>query len=143
MEELCLVDGDLLIDQPQLHHQHDDDGAVDTIPFLLPGSWSKGGVHGGPVHDLVSRVGLENVEEGPELLLQWVGRPGVLVAQGDVDGDGGVPQVNLNQDPVIGILVGSIVQVDAQWEKILHFSRTFSSKPILSKHLSKLSQRLS
>ena len=43
MEELRLadgelVDGDLLIDQPQLHHQDDDDGTVDAIPFLLPGS---------------------------------------------------------------------------------------------------------
>ena len=122
MEELHLADGelvegDLLVNQPQLHYQGDDDGAVDRIPFLLPRSWREGRVDGGPVHDLPPCVVLKSVEECPELLDQQVCRPGELVAQRVEDGDGGVPQVYLNQDPVIGILVGSCVAVDAQWEK--------------------------
>ena len=57
MEELHLADGelvegDLLVNQPQLHYQGDNDGAVDRIPFLLPRSWREGRVDGGPVHDL-------------------------------------------------------------------------------------------
>ena len=102
MEELHLADGelvpgDLLINQPQLHNQGDDDGAVDRIPFLLPRSWREGRVDGGPVHDLQPCVELKGVEECPEQLDQRACRPGVLVAQRVEDGDGGVPQVYLSK----------------------------------------------